>query len=225
MGLTWFITGANRGLGLEMARRLSHRGDTVIGTARQPGRADELRKAAERVIGLDVADRASIEAAAVELGETRIDALVNNAGSSPAPESIGKLDLDAFEQEIAVHALGPVWVTRALLPNLMRGSRRLIVTLSSELGSNEIARGSVYYGYMMGKAAANMFTTTLGTDLRAEGFTCLAVHPGWVSTRMGGASAPVTPTESVTAMIETLDKAGPERTGAYVDRFGKEMPY
>jgi NAD(P)-dependent dehydrogenase (short-subunit alcohol dehydrogenase family) len=225
MGLTYFITGANRGIGLELARQMSARGDTVIGTARDPERAQDLATVASRVIRLDVADRSSVVAAAADLGDTPIDALVNNTGSAPAKGSIGELDLDAFEREIAIHALGPVRVTSALLPNLRAGSRKLIVTLSSELGSNEIARGSLYYGYMMGKAGANMFTTTLGADLRSEGFTCLAIHPGWVSTQMGGASAPVTPTESVQTMIETLDKAGPERSGAYVNRFGEGMPY
>ena len=225
MELTWFITGANRGIGLELTRQLSARGDAVIGTAREPEKADELQQVAERVIRLDVADRASIESAAAELGETPLDGLVNNAGSAPVSGSIGELDLDAFEEEIAIHALGPVRVTKALLTNLRAGSRRLIVTLSSDLGSNELTRGSVYYGYKMGKAGVNMFTSTLGTDLRSEGFTCLAIHPGWVSTRMGGGSAPVTPVQSVTAMIETFDKSGVKRSGSYVDRFGVGMPY
>jgi len=225
MAMTWFITGANRGLGLAMARRLAERGDRVIGTARDPGEADELQRIAERVIQMDVADPESVLAAARDLGDTALDALVNNAGTSPSKSSLEELDVSAFAHEITVHALGPVRVTKALLPQLRRGSKKLIVTLSSELGSNEIARGSVYYGYKMGKAAANMFTSTLGTDLKGEGFTCLAIHPGWVATRMGGESAPITPEESAEAMIATFDRADQEMNGAYVDRHGERMAY
>jgi NAD(P)-dependent dehydrogenase (short-subunit alcohol dehydrogenase family) len=225
MTLTWLVTGANRGIGLELAKRLAARGDLVVGTARDPQGAGELEMVAERVLRLDVADPESVASAAAALGGMAIDALVNNAGSAPVKGSIGEMDLAEFERAMAIHALGPVRVTRALMPNLRAGRRRLIVTLSSELGSNEIARKSVYYGYKMGKAAANMFTSTLGTDLAGEGFTCLAIHPGWVATRMGGESAPITPEESAASMLATFDRAGPGMNGAYVDRFGEGMAY
>ncbi|MCB9839094.1 MAG: SDR family oxidoreductase [Phycisphaeraceae bacterium] len=223
--MTWLITGANRGIGLEMARQLRERGDVVVGTARDPGDAEALEAVAERVIKLDVSSEASIEWAAMELGEMPLDALVNNAGSPPVKGSITELDLAEFEAAMAIHALGPLRVTRAVLPNLRRGSGKLIVTISSELGSNEIAQGSLYYGYKMGKAAANMFTSTLGTDLKSEGFTCLAMHPGWVSTRMGGEQAPVTPEESVSAMLKALGGLGPGDSGSFVDRFGEGLAY
>lgn len=225
MGMTWLITGANRGIGLELARQLSARGDRVIGTARDPDAAEELRAVSDWVLRLDVADPASVVAMAKELGGTPLDALVNNSGTAPLKGSLASLDLETFEYDLSVHAAGPVRVTKAVLDNLRLGERRLIVTVSSELGSNEVARGSVYYAYKMGKAAANMFTSTLATDLKPEGFTCLAIHPGWVSTRMGGESAPLTPPESAAAMIETMDAAGPSRSGAFVDRFGESLPY
>lgn len=225
MAMTWLITGANRGIGLELATQLSARGDTVFGTARDPGAADELRAVAERVFELDVTDQDCVERLTADLEGVSLCGLINNSGSAPVKASLAELDLDGLERDLAIHAIGPVRVTRALLPNLLAGKRRLVVTLSSELGSNEIARGSVYYAYKMGKAAANMFTSTLGTDLQGEGFTCLAIHPGWVATRMGGESAPLTPAESAAAMIGAFDAAGPGGSGAFVDRFGERMPY
>ncbi|MBT8109764.1 MAG: SDR family oxidoreductase [Gammaproteobacteria bacterium] len=222
---TVLITGANRGLGLEFARQYSADGWNVIGTARNPEQADELGSLPVEVAQLDVADAASIAGLAESLEGRPIDLLINNAGIFPRVNKLEEINFDDYSRTIAVNTLGPVRVTRALLPNLRLGDKKTIVNITSRLGSIALNDFGVYYGYRESKAALNMFTKTLAVELAPEGFTCLTVHPGWVKTDMGGENANLTPQESISGMRAVIQKIGPAKTGTYWSYSGEEVPW
>lgn len=222
---TVLITGANRGLGLEFARQYAADGWKVIGTARSPEKAEELGSLPVEVAQLDVADQASVDALAKSLRGRPIDLLINNAGIFPRVNTIDAIDFDDYSRTLAVNTLGPVRVTRALLPNLRLGDKKTIVNITSRLGSIALNDAGVYYGYRESKAALNMFTKTLALELGPEGFTCLTIHPGWVQTDMGGENANLTPTESISGMRAVIQKLGPADTGTYWSYSGEPVPW
>jgi NAD(P)-dependent dehydrogenase (short-subunit alcohol dehydrogenase family) len=222
---TVLVTGANRGLGLEFARQYKEAGWWVIGTARNPDDAEELKALDVQVVQLDVADQASVDRMAAELDGQPIDLLINNAGIFPRVGKIEEIDFDDYNRTLAVNTLGPVRVTRALLPNLRQGKLKMIAGLSSNLGSiAENTRGS-FYGYRESKAALNMFTRTLAAELGPEGFTCVVLTPGWVQTDMGGPDAPLQPSQSVSGMRAALAKLTPEDNGTFWSYDGSQMPW
>ena len=222
---TVLITGANRGLGLEFARQYAADGWHVIGTARNPQRADELKALSVEVATLDVADPESIDALASSLEGRPIDLLINNAGIFPRVSSIEEIDFDDYSRTLAVNTVGPVRVTRALLPNLRASDMKTVVNITSRLGSIALTDNGVFYGYRESKAALNMFTRTLANELKPDGFTCLTVHPGWVQTDMGGENANLTPAESISGMRAVIAERGPEDTGTYWSYSGEEVPW
>jgi len=222
---TVLITGANRGLGLEFARQYKDAGWRVIGTARDPQDAQELKALGVRVMQLDVASQDSVAALAAELGDEPIDLLINNAGIFPRVGKLDEIDFDDYNRTLAVNTVGPVRVTRALLPNLRAGKLKIIAGLSSNLGSiAENERGN-FYGYRESKAALNMFTKTLAAELGPEGFTCIVLTPGWVQTDMGGPNANLTPAESIAGMKAVLDGLTPADNGTFWSYNGSQVPW
>lgn len=211
---TVLITGANRGLGLEFARQYEAAGWTVIGTARSPDRATELKALGVEVLELDVLDRDSIAGLATALDGRGIDMLINNAGIFPRESAIENVNADDYARTLMVNSLGPVLVTQALMPNLRAGELKRIVNITSQLASIENNSGG-YYGYRESKAALNMFTRSLALELGPEGFICLAIHPGWVRTDMGGPQANLSAEESITAMRKSIDNMTPDDNGVY----------
>lgn len=222
---TVLITGANRGIGLELARQYSERGDTVIGTARKPDEALELESLEVRVEQLDVADTASVRALASRLEGVPIDLLINNAGiSGHRAKSFEKTNFDEIAKTFDVNSLGPMRVTQALLPNLEAAEGKTVVQIGSTMGSIEQNRGG-HYGYRGSKAALNMFNKSLAGDLGKRRFVCVVMHPGWVKTRMGGPSAPLEPEESVAGMLEVIEGLTPEDNGRFIDYKGNTIPW
>jgi len=222
---TVLITGANRGLGLEFARQYAADGWNVIATARNPDGADELESLPVETLALDVADPASVAALARSLEGRPIDLLINNAGIFPRVRGIEEIDFDDYGQTLVVNTIGPVRVTRALLPNLRASERKTVVNITSRLGSIALTDNGVFYGYRESKAALNMFSRTLANELKPEGFTVLTVHPGWVRTDMGGENANLSPQESVSGMRAVIAERGPEDTGTYWAFSGEEVPW
>ena len=222
---TVVVTGANRGLGLEFAQQYAEAGWQVIGTARKPEQSGELKALGVRVVQLDVADQDSVDRMAAELADQPIDLLINNAGIFPRVGKIDEIDFDDYSRILAVNTVGPVRVTRALLPNLRQGELKIIAGLSSNLGSiAENERGN-FYGYRESKAALNMFTKTLAAELGPEGFTCVVLTPGWVQTDMGGPNAPLQPADSISGMKAVLDKLTPADNGSFWSYDGSQMPW
>ena len=223
---TVLITGANRGIGLELARQYSEAGWQVIGTARQPDRATELANLNNaRVVQLDVTEQDSVVRLANELSGQSIDLLINNAGILPMMRTVADIDIDQFEYALAVNSTGPVRVTQALLPNLRSGQQKKIINITSNLGSITDNTHGGFYGYRESKAALNMFTRSLAADLRPEGFICIVMHPGWVQTDMGGASAPVPVKESANGIRSVVDNLAPEDSGKFWIFNGEQTPW
>jgi hypothetical protein len=151
---TVLITGANRGLGLEFARQYSAAGWRVIGTARRPDAATDLNALEVRVMRLDVTDQESVDRLANDLGDEAIDLLINNAGIFPMAATLPEIDFDNITRTLAVNTIGPMRVTRALLPNLRRGGAKKIVNITSNLGSIAGNTDGRFYGYRESKARA-----------------------------------------------------------------------
>lgn len=224
-GATVLITGANRGLGLEYAQQFAAKGYAVIGTARNPAKAEALSKVADRVEQLDVADADSVAALAKRLDGVAIDILINNAGIFERQDvSIDAVDFEMMERTFAVNTLGPLRVTQALLPNLRAGHRKLIVSMSSQLGSIENSNGR-WYAYRASKSALNQFNKIWSVELGPEGFTCVVVHPGWVRTDMGGPNATYGTEESVTGLVSVIEGLSKEDNGRFYDFQGKPISW
>lgn len=231
---TVVITGANRGLGLALARRFAKAGDDVWGTARNPSEATELLRFAAGVVPLDAASEVSIEYLPTTLQAAgSIDVLINNAGLDSRAfgvdkaTSAGPLDLtaDAFLGQVRVNAVGPMLVTRALLPQLRQAASPIVVNISSQLGSLEVGgKSSRDVGYNASKAALNMVTATTATALTDE-VCVVSVHPGWVQTDMGGAQAAITPDESAEGIGEIIDRLSMLDSGSFVRWDGQPHPW
>jgi len=225
MGKTYVVTGGNRGLGLEFARQLSQRGDRVIATARDSQQAEELNNLAVTVFSLDVSDGESVRRFASSLGDLAVDVVINNAGVGVRSKALCDLDFDELAEVFEINSFGALRVTRALLPNLKAGERKLIVNISSKMGSIGDNTSGAAYGYRGSKAALNMLTRSVAIDLRPEGFTCVVLHPGWVATDMGGSEAPLPTPESVRGMIEVMDRLTLEDSGRFLDYTGEIVPW
>ena len=226
------ITGANRGLGLEFARQYAAEGWQVYAACRDPSSASELRRLADtcdhkiRVIGLDVTDLASVKSAAARLDGQAIDLLLNNAGvGGPRGQTIGNIDYVAWEKVLDVNTMGPMRISEAFVDHVARSKRKLIVTLTSGMGSiaDNTSGGSI--AYRSSKAAVNMVTRSLATDLAPLGITCVVVNPGWVRTDMGGSQATLTPAESVKRLRDLIETLGPAQSGKFLNHDGREFPW
>lgn len=225
MSPTLVVTGANRGIGLELARQARSRGARVIATARRPMDAPELTALGVRVEALDVADPASVKRFARALGGLPVDTLINNAGIGGGSAPLAELDPETLLDTFRVNTLGPLRVTQALLPNLRAGRDRRIVQITSLMGSIADNSSGGSYGYRASKAALNMVTKSLSIDLAGEGFVCAALHPGWVRTAMGGSNAPLSVEESVAGLLLVIDGLTLEQTGAFLDFDGETLPW
>ena len=222
---TWLVTGANRGIGLQFVRTLSARGETVIGTARLPERANELRETGVRVETLDVGDDASVGALAKSLAGELLDVLVLSAAIGDAGPAVDRLVAADVERTLNVDSVGAARVTTALLPNLRAGKRKTIVALSSGLGSIHRNDQGGWIAYRMAKAALNMYVRSAASELAREKFVCVLIDPGWVKTDMGGPGAPLTPEESVEAMLKSIERLSPSDSGRFIDRRGRDVPW
>jgi NAD(P)-dependent dehydrogenase (short-subunit alcohol dehydrogenase family) len=218
---TALVTGASRGIGREFVSQYRTAGWRVIATCRDPA-ASGLDG---DVQALDVADPASVAALAKNLADETIDLLINNAGiSGPRGYSVGSIPFDAWEQVLRTNTLGPLRVAEALLEAVARSDRRLMVFLTSGLGSIGQGGGG-YYLYGSSKAALNKAVKSLAVDLRPRRIGCLLFHPGWVRTDMGGPSASVSVEASVRGMRRIIEGWSMTRSGAFVDYTGAAIPW
>ena len=214
------ITGANRGIGLELCRQLSTRGDELVAICRQA--SSELRSLKLRIIeGVDVNDSDSISSLSDQLDGLKLDWLVNNAGILSV-ESLDSLDFEAMERQFKVNSLGPLRVTAALLPNLGAGSKIGIIT--SRMGSVADNTSGGYYGYRMSKAAVNIAGMSMARDLEDRGIAVALLHPGMVATDMTGGRG-VTPEHSASGLIQRMDALNIENTGGFWHAEGEQLPW
>ncbi|MGJ8655622.1 MAG: SDR family oxidoreductase [Akkermansiaceae bacterium] len=218
-GLTVLITGANRGIGLEFAKQYEAAGYDVIGTARKPDAAADLKATGAQVVKLDVTSDEDIAGLVKTLDGKKVDILINNAGYMDR-----ELSRDALERCYAVNAAGPLLLANALIPNLKLSREAKIVNISSRLGIISNTRGS-YPAYSMSKAALNMATRQLHSQLGKEGVIVVSMGPGHNQTDMGGAGAPQKPEDSVKLMMGVIGKLTKEQSGRFWYRDGTELAW
>ena len=217
------ITGANRGIGLALARLYNNRGNHVIAVCRES--SDELDALGVRVeSGIDVTDGASLASLADRLSAIDIEVLINNAGVM-RPTSFDEIEnqIDAFRLQFEVNALAPLRVTRALIDRLGEGSKVAIIT--SRMGSIADNDSGGHYGYRMSKTAVNMGGVSMALELKERGIAVGLLHPGYVRTDMTGNTGHVDTDESAAGLIRRIDELSIERTGRFFHANGEELPW
>ena len=227
------ITGANRGIGLELTRQLLRRGEQVFAACRNPATATSLHdlsaetRSRVSIVQLDVSDPASIDASFETVGglTDALDLLINNAGIQLADDHLGTLKMDEMLRTFAVNSIGPLLVCQRYLDLLQAGASPRIVNISSRRGSLAWYQDRRFYTYSASKAALNMMTKRLAVETKAMGIIVVVMHPGWVMTDMGGPGAQITPDESVGGMLRVIDSLTIGDNGRFLGWDGKEMPW
>lgn len=219
---TYLITGANRGIGLEYCRQLKDRGSEVIAVCRS---ASEELKQLDITIkeNVDITSDDSVNDLAKSLQGTTINVLINNAGIINRV-TLDNLDFDEIREQFEVNALGTLRVTKALLPNLIPGSKIIIMT--SRMGSIADNTSGSSYGYRMSKVALSMAGKSLSHDLKPQGIAVAILHPGLVQTRMTNfTTSGITTQQSVTGLLQRIDELTLENTGSFWHSNGENLPW
>jgi NAD(P)-dependent dehydrogenase (short-subunit alcohol dehydrogenase family) len=224
------ITGANRGIGLALVKAYAGQRDRVIACIRATSDRDALDAAVAaspkwiEVIEMDASDPLEIARTRRRLEAEPIDILINNAGIGGPKQALGKLDFDGWLETLWVNVLGPARVSEAFLEHVAKSDRRIIVSITSGMGSIADSSGG-YYAYRSSKAALNMTMHNFALDLRSRGVIVVAINPGWVRTDMGGAGAPLSPEASVEAMRGIFDALTLEDSGKFLNYRGGTYPW
>ncbi|RCW73293.1 NAD(P)-dependent dehydrogenase (short-subunit alcohol dehydrogenase family) [Marinobacter nauticus] len=215
------ITGANRGIGLELARHYAAEGCEVIGVCRQS--SEELASVAAQVIdGVDVTTDAGIDKLKSGLAGKRISLLINNAGLLQ-DEQLGSIDFDFIRTQMEINAYAPLRVAEALTPLMGQGSK--IANITSRMGSIADNDSGGRYGYRASKAALNAFGKSLAVDLKPRGIAVAQLHPGYVKTRMVNFGGLISPEESARGLAERIANLTLENTGSFWHSNGEELPW
>ena len=236
---TVLVIGANRGIGLEFVRQFLERGDKVLATCRNKGKAGGLQKLQAgkgnlEVFEVDVQHEQSIASLATDLKKTLggegIDLLIHNAGVyGPRGGAVEDLDGDAWAEVLRVNSIAPLLVTRYLLDLLRAGktakAERKLVYITSKMGSMGDNEGGGSYIYRSSKAALNAAAKSLAIDLAGENILVGLLHPGWVQTDMGGPSALIDTRTSVNGMLKLIDGLSPKTSGKFQAYDGKAIPW
>ncbi|MCF2910937.1 SDR family oxidoreductase [Pseudoalteromonas sp. DL2-H2.2] len=215
------ITGANRGIGLELCRHYLAAGDRVTAVVRSA--SDELQSLDVTVIaGIDVSIEQDIRALPAALGEQSIDILVNNAGIFHN-ETLQQMDFATLEQQLMVNAVAPVRVTHALQHNLATGAKVAMIT--SRMGSIADNGSGAYLGYRMSKAALNAAGVSLAHELKPRGVAVALLHPGFVQTEMVNYAGDISPAEAAQRLVNRIDELTLETSGGFWHSNGDRLPW
>ena len=219
---TYLITGANRGIGLELVRQLKARGEDIIATCRSS--SPELNALSVRVeTGIDITSRESVLQLRENLNDTEIDVLIQNAGIAEF-NSLSNLDPQSIVHQFKVNALSPLCFVETMLSHLSKSAK--IALISSRMGSIEDNSSGGSYGYRMSKVALCMAGKSLSVDLKPRGISVAILHPGLVSTRMTGfTSNGISPKESVKGLIQRIDALTLTNTGTFWHSNGEVLPW
>jgi len=230
---TVVISGSNRGLGLQWVRHYVQRGWRVCAACRFPEQADELnRLAAEHdnliVHRLDVTNEQEIRALADTMDDIPIDLLINNAGvyfEQWGKDPLGSINYHDWQQSFNVNTLGAMRLSEALFDNIAASDKRLIVAITSHMGSITDISTPSDYAYRSSKAALNASMKGLAFEAARYKVGVLLLHPGWVRTRMGGDTAPLGVSESVEGMSRLVDNYTSAQSGSFFRYDGSEIPW
>ncbi|MEZ9649567.1 SDR family oxidoreductase [Vibrio lentus] len=224
-----FITGANRGIGLSLARHYVNERHTVYATYRDASTAQELLAFANEnnnlsCIQLDITDYPSVNELPSKLES--IDILINNAGYyGPKGYGLGNTDVEEWRRVFEVNTIAPLKLVETLLPLLASSDVKKIACLSSRVGSMSENTSGGGYIYRSSKAALNSVVKSLSNDLTHNGFTVLALHPGWVQTEMGGPNALIDTDTSASGLIKVIESANTEVSGHFFNFDGSEIDW
>jgi NAD(P)-dependent dehydrogenase (short-subunit alcohol dehydrogenase family) len=230
---TILITGANRGIGLELTKQYAVEGWRVLACSREPHKSDTLNKLATKypelikVHALDVADSAQIESLAQTLSSEPIDILINNAGIYPKSDTagFGHINYADWMTAFNINSMAPLKMAEEFVKQIALGKQKLIVTITSQMGSIEDNSSGGNYLYRSSKAAANMVMKSLAVDLKVRGIIAVAFNPGWVKTDMGGPNAMISVEQSVTGMRQVISKLTLADSGKFIGYEGNEIPW
>jgi NAD(P)-dependent dehydrogenase (short-subunit alcohol dehydrogenase family) len=224
---TVLITGAARGLGLDFTKQFAGKGWKVLACARKP---DALKgiKGDIHHHKLEVTDYKAVKTLAKRLSGDAIDVLICNAGvggsHGESAQSLGSLDPEVWREVFEVNTLAPLMMAEAFAEHVARSQQRKLIAITSILGSIANNNGGRYF-YRASKTALNMEWSCLAKDLSGKGVICVALHPGWVQTDMGGPSAPLTIEQSVPSMVKVIEGLKPSDNGRYLQYDGAELPW
>ena len=215
------VTGANRGIGLELVRQLKLRGATVVAVCRNS--SPDLDALGVRVeSGVDLTEPAAWSTLAERLGHDDIDLLIQNAGVLLA-DAFDEVDLAKVRAQFEVNAIAPLFLTRALAARLPSGAKVALIT--SRMGSMGDNSSGGYYGYRMSKAALNAAGVSLAYDLKARGVAIVILHPGAVRTEMTRGHGMIEVDESVRGLLQRIDELRLENTGRFLHQNGEILPW
>ncbi|MGD1922465.1 MAG: SDR family oxidoreductase [Pleurocapsa sp.] len=216
------VTGTNRGIGLEYCRQLKEQGNEVIAVCRSP--SDDLKSLGIRIESdIDLTSQAAIQDLLRRLDGKQIDVLINNAGIVERV-SLDNLDLDSIRRQFEVNAIAPLRFTKALLPNLDKGSK--VVLMTSRMGSIDDNTSGASYGYRMSKVALSMAGKSLSIDLKPREIAVAILHPGLVQTRMTNFNqAGITTETSVKGLLARIEELNLKNTGTFWHQNGEVLPW
>ena len=218
---TWVVTGANRGIGLEICKQLKERGEDVVAACRT--RSPELDGLGVTVVsGVEMTSDAAARAIEEALGDKRIDVLLHNAGVL-VPDALEMLDFEAIKKQLDVNAIGPLRLTKGLLARLGKGSK--VALVSSRAGSIGDNGSGGLYGYRMSKAALNMAGMSLTRDLAPRGIMVVMLHPGFIRTAMTGGAGNDDPPVAAKGLLARIDELTPAQSGKFLHANGEELPW
>ena len=213
------ITGANRGLGLEFVRQYKEDGWDIVATARET--SAELDSLGVRVERLDMSDLDSVSRFGERLDS--LDVMIANAGTYGPKSPRSGEDGQDWLQTFAVNTVAPYLLAQSVLPLVARSNGKLIA-ITSKMGSIDDNGSGGFVAYRSSKSALNSAWRSLAIDNRGKA-TCAVLHPGWVQTRMGGSSAPLTPEKSIGSMRQVIHGLGPDHSGRFLNYDGTEIPW
>lgn len=224
-----FITGANRGIGLEMVKQFSQAGWKVSACCRTPETADQLNALAKdndqiSLYALDVTDYQAVSDLANHLKGHAIDLLINNAGIyGPRQSNLDDLDLDAWRQVFETNTLAPFKIVQAFSSHVAASKGKKIAILSSKMGSISDNQGGASYIYRSSKTALNQVVKSLSIDLESQGIRIIVLHPGWVQTDMGGPNGLINVEQSVTGLKQVMTSE--VKSGHFYNYDGSEIAW
>ncbi len=232
MQSTILITGANRGIGLELVKQCARANWRVLACCRDPASASELKTLVKEtndrisVYRLDVANSEQRQSLASELDDMPIDILINNAGIyGQRGATFGNTNEDAWLDTFAINTIAPLKLSELLVDNVARSCRKIIASISSQMGSIADNGSGGHYVYRSSKAALNAVMKSMAIDLRPRGITAVILHPGWVKTDMGGPNAQISVEQSVSGMLSILERLTPDDAGRFFDVNGGIIPW
>ena len=226
------VTGANRGLGLEFTKQYAATGWRVYAACREPTKANHLESLAKSSNGkvsvhhLDIEDFASIENLERELKDVSIDVLLNNAGIyNDHDTSLGNTNYAAWEKALRVNTMAPLKMTEAFIEQVARSEKKIVIAITSRMGSIADNTSGGAYLYRSSKAAVNAVVRSLSFDLKPRGIIAVVIHPGWVQTDMGGKNAPLPVDQSISAMRKLIGRLSESDSGKFFHSDGSELPW